>query len=60
MKPIITNCGHGLRQILDYESNLRRYSLKMSFICSEENLDGTVLLILLLAPFGQGAKAWCG
>ena len=42
MKPIRTRCNRGLQQILDYESSLRRYALKMSFICSDEVLDGMI------------------
>jgi len=40
IEPISDRCDHGLQQILDYESSLRRYTLKMSYICSEPVLDG--------------------
>jgi len=41
IEPINARCGHGLQQILDYESSLRRYTLKMNYICREQVLDGT-------------------
>jgi len=49
MKPISSRCSRGLQQILDYESNLRRYTLKMTFICSEPVLDGVYTRVVGLA-----------
>jgi len=46
MQPISSRCGRGLQQILDYESSLRRYSLKMNFICSQDVLDGNLYSIM--------------
>lgn len=39
IQPISARCDHGLQQILDYETSLRRYTLKMNYICSEPVLD---------------------
>jgi len=43
MKPISAKCDEGLQQILDYESSLRRYSLKMNYICRHNVIDGQCL-----------------
>jgi len=53
MQPISTRCGRGLEQILDYESGLRRYLLKMDFICHEDVLDGSYWLRLYMYSVSQ-------
>ena len=57
LKPINASCLHGVQMLLDYESTLRQYMIKMDHVCQPGIVEGKFTIICALKV--QNKSAYC-